>query len=267
MGCLPALAYPNNVYDEWIGWWDWLGTAHRRRNWLRFNSAKALSRQLGLTNEAQFIRWRRGHLKHRLKCPANMPMHPDRVYPDLKGWPDFLGFTQRTSMLFDKTRELVRRLGLENQLEYRQWIVGRLRRQGLPPRPKNIPANPDQVYSDHWDGFNDFIGTAKPRNVGRVWRPFREAREYVRSLRPLAIWNTENGRKGLKNKPTFPDDIPAHPYGVYDKDKNWKSISDFLGSKPSGKYVQMWPFSKARKFVGKLKLASSAEYMKWANKD
>jgi superfamily II DNA or RNA helicase len=259
-------AYPNNVYDEWIGWWDWLGTAHRRRNWLRFNSAKALSRQLGLTNEAQFIRWRRGHLKDRLKCPANMPMHPDRVYPDFKGWPDFLGFTQRTWMPFDKARKFVRRLGLENQLEYRQWIVGRLRRQGLPPRPKNIPANPDQVYSDHWDGFNDFIGTAKPRNVGRVWRPFREAREYVRSLKLASYLEYREWSKGqLKNKPTFPDDIPAHPYGVYDKDKDWKSISDFLGSKPSGKYVQMWPFSKARKFVGKLKLASSAEYMKWAN--
>jgi len=233
-------AYPNNVYDEWIGWWDWLGTAHRRRNWLRFNSAKALSRQLGLTNEAQFIRWRRGHLKDRLKCPANMPMHPDRVYPDFKGWPDFLGFTQRTWMPFDKARKFVRRLGLENQLEYRQWIVGRLRRQGLPPRPKNIPANPDQVYSDHWDGFNDFIGTAKPRNVGRVWRPFREAREYVRSLKLASYLEYREWSKGqLKNKPTFPDDIPAHPYGVYDKDKDWKSISDFLGSKPSGKYVQM----------------------------
>jgi hypothetical protein len=169
-------------------------------------------------------------------------------------------------MPFGKAREFVRRLGLKNQLEYRKWSAGRLRRQGLPPRPENIPANPDQVYSDHWDGFNDFIGTAKPRNVGRVWRPFREAREDVRSLKLASYLEYREWSKGqLKNKPTFPDDIPAHPYGVYDKDKDWKSISDFLGSKPSGKYVQMWPFSKARKFVGKLKLASSAEYMKWAN--
>jgi hypothetical protein len=39
----------------------------------------------------------------------------------------------------------------------------------------------------------------------------------------------------LKSKPTFPDDIPAHPYGVYGKGKDWKGIPDFLGSKPSGK--------------------------------
>jgi superfamily II DNA or RNA helicase len=131
--------YPNNVYNEWIGWWDWLGTPHRTGDWLPFNSARALSRQLGLINEAQFIRWHRGHLKHRLKCPANMPMHPDRVYPDFKGWPDFLDFTRKIWMSFDDAREFVRRLALQNQSQYRKWAAGRLRR--LPSRPKNIPSN------------------------------------------------------------------------------------------------------------------------------
>jgi hypothetical protein len=116
------------------------------------------------------------------------------------------------------------------------------------------------------DGFNDFLGTAKPRNIGRVWRPFSKARKYVRSLKFASYLEYIEWSKGQpKNKPTFPDDIPAHPYGVYGKVKDWKGISDFLGSKPSGKYVQMWPFSKARKFVRKLKLASSTEYMKWAS--
>ena len=106
-------SYPNNVYEEWIGWWDWLGTGHRRGRWLSFSSARALSRKLGLTSEAQFIRWRRGLLKHRVKCPVDMPMHPDRVYPQFKGWPDFLGFTPRTWMPFDQARKFVRRLRLE----------------------------------------------------------------------------------------------------------------------------------------------------------
>lgn len=259
-------SYPDNVYEEWIGWWDWLGTAHRRGEWLRFNGARTLSRRLGLTNEAQFIKWRRGHLKRRLKCPSNMPTHPDRVYPEFKGWPDFLGFTPRTWMPFDKAREFVRRLELKNQLEYRKWVAGRLRRYGLPPRPKNIPANPDQIYSDQWSGFNDFLGTAKPRTLGRSWRSFREAREYVRSLKLANYLEYAKWSKGqLKNKLPFPDDIPASLYEVYGKDKEWKGVSDFLGSKPSGRYVQMWPFSKARTFVRKLELTSRSEYSKWAN--
>ena len=194
-----------------------------------------------------------------------MPMHPDRVYPEFKGWPDFLGFTPRTWMPFGAAREFVRRLRLKNQQEYRDWIVGRLRRRGLPVRPKNIPANPDQIYSDFWHGFNDFLGTPKPRNIDRIWRPFRQAREYVRSLKLASYLEYRDWSSGkLKNKPSFPDDIPAHPSGTYGKEKDWKGISDFLGSKPSGKYVQMWPFAKARDFVRKLKLGSSTEYVKWA---
>jgi hypothetical protein len=259
-------SYPDNVYEEWIGWWDWLGTAHRRGEWLRFNIARALSRRLGLTNEAHFIKRRRGHLKHRLRCPPNMPMHPDRVYPEFKGWSDFLGFTPRTWMPFDKAREFVRALRLKNQSEYREWSVGRLRKPSLPVRPTSTPANPDQIYFDHWRGFNDFLGTAKPRNIHRVWRPFTQARQYVRSLGLSSYLEYKKWSNGLlKNKPKFPDDIPAHPYGVYGKEKEWKGISDFLGSKPSGKYVQMWSFSKARSFIRKLKLPSRTEYSKWAN--
>jgi hypothetical protein len=258
-------SYPNNVYEEWIGWWDWLGTGHRRGNWFSFSSARALSRKLGLTSEAQFIRWRRGQLKHRIKCPIDMPMHPDRVYPEFDDWPDFLGFTPIAWLAFDQARRFVRQLKLRNQLEFREWSAGRPKNRRLPARPDNIPANPDNIYSDQWRGFNDFLGTPKPRNVGRIWRPFRQAREYVRSLKLtsyLEYQEWSNGR--LKNKPSFPDDIPAHPYGAYGKEKDWKGISDFLGSKPSGKYVQMWPFAEARNFVRKLKLGSSTEYAKWA---
>jgi hypothetical protein len=38
-------------------------------------------------------------------------------------------------------------------------------------------------------------------------------------------------RGELKDRPAFPDDIPAWPYDVYGKDKNWKGMSDFLGTR------------------------------------
>lgn len=168
-------------------------------------------------------------------------------------------------MPFDQARDFVRNLGVKNQSEYRKWVVGRLERRGLAARPTSIPANPDQIYSDQWRGFNDFLGTAKPKNVGRVWRPFKDAREYVRSLGLSSYLEYKEWSKGqLKNKPKFPDDIPAHPYGAYAKEKQWKGVPDFLGSKPSGKYVQMWPYSKARSFVRRLKLTSAKEYANWA---
>src|SRR5262249_7897309 len=141
---------PDNYYKkEWIGWWDWLGTPHRRgeKGRMPYASARALGRRLGLTSKGAFLRWHRGCLKHGIRCPTDMPQHPDRVYPEFKDWPDFLGFTPAPPMTFEEVKAFVQRIGIKNQWEYREWVSGRLRRRGLPVRPKNIPTNPHRTYS------------------------------------------------------------------------------------------------------------------------
>jgi superfamily II DNA or RNA helicase len=259
-------AFPNHVYDEWIGWWDWLGTPHRRGSWMPYADARALARTLGLDGETEFIKWRRGSLKHKVKCPADMPMHPDRVYPEFKDWPDFLGFTAAPTMTFEEAKAFVQRIGIKTQWEYREWVSGHLRRHGLPVRPKNIPTNPHRTYSAVWKGWNDFLGTPVPRNMQPAWRPFKEAREYVRAQKLASVkeyWKWTRGE--LKDRPPFPDDIPKSPYDVYGKEKDWKGMSDFLGIKPLPKYVEWWPFRKARRYVRNLALVNSDKYRKWAN--
>ena len=67
-----------------------------------------------------------------------------------------------------------------------------------------------------------------------------------------------------QRKAFFPDDLPADLYGAYKKENDWEGVSDFLGSKPYGKYIKMWPYGKSRAFVQKLSLQSSTEYFKWA---
>jgi superfamily II DNA or RNA helicase len=258
-------SYPNNVYEEWIGWWEWLGTPNRRGRWQSYSNARTLARKLGLKSEAQFINWRSGRTKHKIKCPIDMPMHPDRVYSVFVSWPDFLGFIPVSWLPFDQAREFVCRQKLRSRLEYRDWATGRLSRRGLSPKPNNIPSNPDQIYSDKWQGFNNFLGTPKSRTIGRTWRPFKRARAYVRSLKLSNFDEYTQWTKGkLKNKPNFPDDIPVNVYGIYGKEKEWKGVSEFLGSEPSAKYVEMWPFEKSRAFVQTLKLQSSTEYARWA---
>src|SRR5262249_41993518 len=252
-------SYPNNVYKkEWIGWWDWLGTRHRRRKWMPYASARALARKLGLTSERAFVRWRRGRLKHQIKCPPDMPMHPDRVYPEFNEWPDFLGFTPVPTMTYEEAQAFVQREGIRTQSEYGDLVYGRLRRRGLlVKRPNNLPTNPHRTYSAVWKGYNDFLGTPKPRTTGRTWRSLEEAKEFVHplGLKSVVEWGKYT-RGELKDRPALPADIPAWPYDVYGKEKNWKGMPDFLGSKPSAKYVEFWPFPKARKYVRRLKLRS-----------
>src|SRR4029077_16810144 len=120
---------------------------------------------------------------------------------------------------FDQARRFVCRMKLRNQVEFREWCAGRLKNRKLPVKPDNIPTHPDDVYADVWRGFNDFLGTPKPRNVGRIWRPFRQAREYVCSLNLTSYVEYREWSRGkLMIKPNFPDDIPAHPYGAYGKE-------------------------------------------------
>src|SRR5262249_17462466 len=151
--------------------------------------------------------------------------HPDRVYPEFKDWPDFLGFTPAPPMTFEEVKAFVQRIGIKNQWEYREWVSGRLRRRGLPVRPKNIPTNPHRTYSAVWKTWNDFLGTRVPRNIRPRWRPLEAAKEFVRPLKLTGVDEYGKWTRGeLKDQPPFPDDIPASPYDVYGKDKNWKGM-------------------------------------------
>ena len=260
-------SYPNNVYKEWIGWWDWLGTPHRRSKWMPFAEARAFTRRLRLTSEGDFVKWWRGRLKHKIKHPADMPMHPDRVRvyrEEFKDWPDFLGFTPAPPMTFEEAKAFVQRYGIKTQREFHEWGSGRLRRRGLPVRPKNMPSNPHRTYAAVWKGYNDFFGT-KPKTRGRTIRSLKAAKEFVQPLKLASFKEYTKWTRGeLKDRPPFPDDIPASPYDVYEKDKDWKGIPDFLGSRPSAKYVEFWSFRRSRAYVRKLGLLSSAEYRQWA---
>lgn len=145
---------------------------------------------------------------------------------------------------FNAARKYVRGLKIKNQHEWNLYSkAGKL--------PADIPANPNQVYrSAGWVNLGDWLGTAYIHPRDRVYRPFKLARAFVRSL-------------GLKSGPSWyafiksgklPADIPANPHVVY-KNSGWLSRGDWLGTGTiASKYMQYRPFKKARAFVRKLGL-------------
>jgi hypothetical protein len=89
------------------------------------------------------------------------------------------------------------------------------------------------------------------------WRPFKEARAFVRSL-------------GLKNEAEWyawsksgarPKDIPSTPIKVY-RDKGWVSWRDWLGTD----IIPYLPFEYARNFVHTLGLKNQNEWRNWTNR-
>ena len=85
---------PHVVYRDcgWNGYGDWLGTGRttwrRTRTWRPFAEARALARDLGLSNSLDWHAWAKSEAR-----PADIPSAPDQAYRSdgWAGWGDFLG--------------------------------------------------------------------------------------------------------------------------------------------------------------------------------
>jgi superfamily II DNA or RNA helicase len=247
-------ANPNSVYPEagWTGWGDWLGTgriADQLREYRSFTKARLFVRRLKLKSETEW----RDYCKFSKK-PADIPASPGKTYAK-KGWAgmgDWLGTGRRRGAgwrPFKEARAFVRRLKLKSQSEWRDYCKSR-------KKPAEIPANPDNVYAEvGWNGWSDWLGNGRHRrDIG--WRPFKEARTFVRrlGLKSGAEWNRycKSGKKFA--------DIPAAPRSVYGE-VGWASMGDWLGTGTVALYLRQYrSFKKARAFVRRLGLKSSSEW-------
>ena len=93
------------------------------------------------------------------------------------------------------------------------------------------------------------------------FRPFREARAFVRKLRLRTADEWYCYCKGLfPEKGTRPPDIPAGPWTIY-AGKGWEGMGDWLGTGTVSTVRRQWrPFEKARGFARSLGLKSQSEW-------
>ncbi|MFM2199931.1 MAG: hypothetical protein RLZZ505_3363 [Verrucomicrobiota bacterium] len=96
------------------------------------------------------------------------------------------------------------------------------------------------------------------------WRPYEEAREFVKNLELKSVGEWRKYCKGqLPDKGTLPIDIPTAPNQVYEK-IDWKSWGDWLGTGTLAfKSRNFRSFKNARAFARGLELKSGAEWIKF----
>jgi superfamily II DNA or RNA helicase len=228
----------------WIGWGDWLGTgrvATQNREYRVFKDARAFVQKLGLKSAKEWKEY-----CDSCKKPDDIPDSPSMVYGDeWVSWGDWLGtgrVFRRYWRPFKKARAFVQKLGLKRGKEWKEYCESG-------KKPDDIPYNPVAVYKDEWTNFGDWLGTGR-RYAN--WRPFKEARAFVRKLglKSESEWRNyvASGKK--------PADIPASPESGYAK-SGWISWFDWLGT---GKTLNWRTFNKARAFVRKIGLQSRAEW-------
>jgi hypothetical protein len=207
---IPAI--PNRTYkNEFKGMGDWLGTgtiASRYRIYLPFKEAREFARSLGLKNRDKWNEYCASGNK-----PDDIPTAPWGTYKsEFKGVGDWLGTGKvanqdRTYRPFTEAREFVHNLKFKNFEMWKEYC-----KSGN--KPDDIPSKPERSHKKEFKGYGDWLGTGRIAYQDRIYRPYQEARKFVRKL-------------GLKNQKDWyeycasgnkPNDIPADPWITY---KEW----------------------------------------------
>lgn len=217
---------PNIVYaDEgWKGMGNWLGTgniASRLQKFRSFEEARKFASSLRLKKQGEWHKYCKSGNK-----PSDIPTNPNRAYSNngWNGWGDWLGTGNVASYLreyysFEKARLFVHKLKLKSYEEWRQYCMSG-------SKPEYIPASPEKTYLDKgWRGLGDWQGTGNVANFNKEFRPFEQARAFVRELklRGQAEWAKycSSGKR--------PNDIPTAPHNTY-LNNGWISYGDWLGT-------------------------------------
>ena len=137
---------PDYVYRlKWISWSEFLGTGRgSKKGWRSYESAQALMKELGISEERQFRKWSRSGER-----PLDFPSNPDRVYKsEWNGWGVFL--SKKGWRSYEAAQMLMKELGIKTVRQFWEWSqTGK--------RPLDFPSNPDRFYKSEWTGWGAFL--------------------------------------------------------------------------------------------------------------
>jgi hypothetical protein len=223
---------PNSHYKNggWKNWPNWLGTNRtpHHYNFLPFAEARDQVRRLKLNDIKDWSRYCKSGQK-----PDGIPSRPDDIYENNGwiSWGDWLGTgsvanKDRQFLSFEKAREFVRGLNLDDLRAWRYYCK-------CGKRPSNIPSAPNEIYKNRgWISWGDWVGTGSVSTSKREWRQFEKARIFISSLKLGSSCKWESYCKSGQK----PVDIPSAPNRVY---KGWKGWNDWLGtSKIQKKHIE-----------------------------
>lgn len=188
-----------------------------KQGFLSLSEARSFVRNLNFPSSVAYKVW-----AFTDKRPQNIPVAPEKVYADWKGWIDYLGKAKAAKqrrrrptkdmvyMSYKEASEIVKPLALKSVNEFKIWASS-------DARPEHFPSNPDVFYKEEWKGYKEFLGKEEI--------PFMSFSEYKALIKPLEIKTEMNFRSWAKST-ARPMNAPSNPDKFY-KDE-WKGWPDFL---------------------------------------
>ncbi len=202
---------PANIYKlVWKGMDDWLGN----KEYLSYEEARDYVRALNIqpTNQAGWIKYWKNEV-----IPNNIPIQPQQRYQrylQLKGkrfiWKDFLMAAKNRFRPFDDAREFVKKLNLQNNAEWKDYVTGRLK-EIKGDKPSDIPSDPEARYRVEWKGISYWLGCTDIEG----WLPYDQALKLVQEKMKDLNLQGQKGWKFLNASEHLPDGIPTDPKKVY----------------------------------------------------
>jgi hypothetical protein len=245
-----------------------LGIETSRSKWQPYEKAQQFVASLHLKSQREWVEYCKGKRADLPTKPLDIPRQANTVYKNhWISWPIWFGkinvkndlqhYKRGNWMCFDEARNFVRQLELHSINDWIAYKNGEMSQ--LPPLPKNMPKNPQQVYMDKgWRNWRDFLGNS--------YLAFEEARTFVRQLglQSSTEWKKYvTGKRQSEGFPPLPSNIPKRPRDHY-QDAGWCGWRDWLGYNHLSrfdKHYSLASFEKARTFARSLGLQSFNEWL------
>ncbi|MDC0153550.1 hypothetical protein OAJ02_02315 [Nitrosopumilus sp.] len=220
-----------------------------------FESAREFVKSLGLKNQKEWKDYCKSN-----QLPYDISSRPDYVYKK-KGWTTWgnwfgtgtVATQDRKYRSYKEAREFVRSLGLKTWKEWQEYC-----KSG--DKPDDIPYNVQTTYKNKgWTTWGDFLGTGTIQTQKRKYVPFKDVREFVRTLE---LKNTSEWNEYCRSN-TLPTNHSTRPDTVY-KNKGWKGWGDFLGTgNIASVNIQFRSFESTREFVRSLGIQTWKEWQEY----
>ena len=158
---------------------------------------------------------------------------------------------------FKSARKFVRSLELKNSDEWYEYC-----KSGK--KPVDIPSSPKYNYKNDFKGLGDWLGTNTIAPKDKVFRPYKEAREFVHKLNLKTQKEWQEYAKSTKR----PGDIPGTPEASY-KNLGWEGYGNWLGTGRTSNQDRVFlPHNQAKKVVQKViwngnSLGSGTDFNNW----
>jgi superfamily II DNA or RNA helicase len=200
---------PSNIYIEWQGMGDWLGTgnvAAKNKEFLTFEEAKRIVQNFKIKTQKELKQFILSD-----NCPMGFPSNPTATYKDKwNGIGDFLGTNSiapqhRKFYSFQEARAVVMKNKIKSKEEYYE----------LKKRDPMLPNSPKTKYNEFSNWYH-FLG--------------KEQKDFYTLVVLKAILK-EKGiktQKAYKNYLKIDHRAPSNPNSHYANE--WKSFGDLFGT-------------------------------------